>query len=59
MKSGNSSRAGSAPDKRVGIELLLKHPFLLLSIPSLKTIIPDSPTLEAHAISWVIEILFP
>ena len=54
MKSGNSSRAGSAPDKRVGIELLLKDLLLLLSIPSLKTIIPDSPTLaseQAHAIS--------
>jgi hypothetical protein len=52
MKSGNSSRAGSAPDKRVGIELLLKD--LLLSIPCLKTIIPDSPTLaseQVHAIS--------
>ena len=29
MKSGNSSRAGSAPDKRVGIELELKDLLLL------------------------------
>lgn len=57
MKSGNSSRADDAPDKRVGIEL--KDLLLSLSIPSLKTITPDSPAWaseQAHAISWVIEI---
>ena len=38
----------------VGIELSLKDRFLLLPIPSPKTITPDSPTLaseQAHAIS--------
>lgn len=42
-KSDVIDRAKST--QRVGIELLLKD--LLLSNPSLKTIIPDSPTLAS------------